>query len=742
MARPLLVKSLKILSFILGGAVALALLLAVTATLLFDAEAVKAQASRLIMEKKQRILKIEGEASLSFWPGVGLRLGKVSLSERGSEQIFTAVDKARLSLRLLPLLKKELAVDTVELDGVSVSLIRHKDGSFNFDDLISPEKDKEPLRFDVAGVRLSHGKLSYLDEGAGRTIKVSDLDLLAGRLANVSEGKLTLAGKLNADKPALAGDMKLLGHYRLDLDKKSYALDGLDIRSAGDYLGMKGAELALSADVLSAKPTGVEAIKLELGAKGKSGEQSLELKLAVPKLVLGGSNGTSETLSLTAAQSGPAGKASARAELSGMSMDGNQLRAARFSLAADSRQADASYRLSLASPLSADLGAQVLKLPKLTGEFEISHPSLAVKPLVLALSGALDADLVKPFLALALNAAFEPSHLSARVQVSRFSPPAIAFALDLDRLDADKYLLPAKAPAPGTPEVVKPLDFSFLNTLDLTGTVKVGALQYQGVKVANLRLDAKAKDGHLEVSPLAANLYQGSIAGSLGLDAKDNRVVLRQNLTGVAIAPLLKDVANKDFLDGKGNIALDVHTSGRDVPAMTQALAGTARLDLKDGAIKGINIAKSLRDLKAKLIQRQDTVQASNGAEKTDFTELTASFDVNRGIAVNKDLSAKSPFLRLSGAGQFDLPKKTLDYTAKVAVVPTATGQMGKDLSDLKGLTIPIRLSGSFTAPSYRLAFADVANEAVAAKVGEVKQKAQEEAKKQVGSALKGLLGR
>jgi AsmA protein len=748
MDRSKYIKSLKLLSFVLGGVVALAVLLAITASLLFDAEAVKAQAARLMMDKKQRILKIEGEAALSFWPGVGLRLSKVSLSERGSEQLFAGAEKARLSLRLLPLLHKELAVDTVELDGISINLIRHKDGSFNFDDLISQEKDQEPLRFDVQGLRLTHGKLGYVDEGVGRTLGVSDLDMSSGRLANVAEGKLSLNGRLTMDKPVLAGDIKLISHYRLNLDKKTYVLDGLELRSSGDYLGMKGVELALSADALSAGPTGVDAIKLELAAKGNAGDQALDAKLSVPKFHFAGGKAASESLALTVVQSGENGKTSAKAELSGIALDGQQLAARKFSLAADSRQADAAYRLNFFSPLAADLDAQVFKLPQIAGDLEITHPALAIRPLLLVLAGSLEADAVKPLVSVSLNARSEPSHLKAQIQITRFSPPAIGFALDLDQLNADKYLPPAKAQAaqPAAPAAPKPLDFSFLNTLDLNGTLKVGALQYAGIKASNLRLEIKAKNGQLEVSPLSANLYQGSMAGSLAVDAKDNKIAVRQALTSVAVAPLLKDVAHKDFLDGRGNLALDIHTAGPNLPAMTQALAGTARMDLKDGAIKGINIAKSLRDLKSRLIQRQDTDQASNSADKTDFTELSASFDLDKGIARNKDMSAKSPFLRLTGAGQFDLGKQTMDYTAKVAVVPTAAGQTGKDLADLQGLTIPIHLSGPFQSPNYRLAFADVISEALTGKakvkVDEVKRRAQDAAKKQIGGALKGLLGR
>lgn len=70
-----------------------------------------------------------------------------------------------------------------------------------------------------------------------------------------------------------------------------------------------------------------------------------------------------------------------------------------------------------------------------------------------------------------------------------------------------------------------------------------------------------------------------------------------------------------------------------------------------------------------------------------------------------------------------------MDCLAKVAVVATASGQGGKDLSELKGLTVPVRLSGPFDALKYRID--------LGAMVGEVaKEKAKEAVKHAIGEKL------
>ena len=103
---------------------------------------------------------------------------------------------------------------------------------------------------------------------------------------------------------------------------------------------------------------------------------------------------------------------------------------------------------------------------------------------------------------------------------------------------------------------------------------------------------------------------------------------------------------------------------------MKKGLNGAASLNLKDGAVKGINLAKTLRETKALFTLRKEAVQQARRTEKTDFSELTASFRIANGVARNDDLGMKSPFIRLGGAG--DIGAERMDYLAKASGVATA----------------------------------------------------------------------
>ena len=181
----------------------------------------------------------------------------------------------------------------------------------------------------------------------------------------------------------------------------------------------------------------------------------------------------------------------------------------------------------------------------------------------------------------------------------------------------------------------------------------------------------------------------------------------------------MKDALDKDVLEGRGNVALDVTTAGTSVAAMKKGLGGTASMNLRDGAIKGINLAKTFRETKAVFTTRKDAVQQAKQTEKTDFSELTGTFRISNGVACNDDLSMKSPFIRLGGAGDINIGEDRMDYLAKASVVASAGGQGGKDLDHLKGMTVPVRVSGPFDKLSYNIEFGGLVAEAAKAKVEE-----------------------
>jgi AsmA protein len=186
------------------------------------------------------------------------------------------------------------------------------------------------------------------------------------------------------------------------------------------------------------------------------------------------------------------------------------------------------------------------------------------------------------------------------------------------------------------------------------------------------------------------------------------------------------------------------------VGGLKKRLAGSASLKLRDGAIKGINLAAKLRDAKNLLAGAKDDTTRANTAEKTDFSELNATFAIKDGVAVNEDFDMKSPLLRIGGAGKVDVGAGNLDYTTRVSVVGTMKGQDGRTVDQLRGVTVPVKLSGPFDRLAWNIDWSVAAEEALKSQVAQKlapqvqagKEKARDAVEQKARDALKGILQR
>ncbi|WP_051415810.1 AsmA family protein [Salinivibrio socompensis] len=330
--------------------------------------------------------------------------------------------------------------------------------------------------------------------------------------------------------------------------------------------------------------------------------------------------------------------------------------------------------------------------------------------------------------------------------------PQIRFALNTNRIDLNT-LLPANKAAPrqsanesqsesndepsssaqtASLSQEEP-DLSVLKTLDIAGSLAMKGLTVGNITLGQTRATVAIDRGKVDVSELTTQAYEGKVVVQGMLDATQTpaRYQLSKQARDIAILPLLEDAAQVDLLEGKGNVDINLQGQGLSPYALRQAIQGSAAIFFEDGAINGINLAQMLREAKATL--RGETAnKATNDVRKTDFSALTASFTLGNGMARTNDLLLEAPALRVRSEGQTDLLKETLDFDVFTSVVETSKGQGGKDIDELRDVTIPVTVAGTWQAPSYQL---DIKQLLSSNKVLE------EKARKEAQRGIKKLLG-
>jgi len=189
-------KALKIILWLVMLLVVLAVGLVLVATNLIDPNEYKPKISQLVEDKTGRKLDMQGDLALTFFPWIGVETGKVSLSNAAgfADVPMVAVDNALGKVTLLPLLKKQVEVDTVVLDAPNIRLQTLADGRTNWDDLVDGTGDKsgsdKPAAqgagaiagLAIQGISISDGLVQWQNDQADQSLLLEQLNLSTGSL--------------------------------------------------------------------------------------------------------------------------------------------------------------------------------------------------------------------------------------------------------------------------------------------------------------------------------------------------------------------------------------------------------------------------------------------------------------------------------------------------------------------------------------------------------------------------------
>ena len=280
--------------------------------------------------------------------------------------------------------------------------------------------------------------------------------------------------------------------------------------------------------------------------------------------------------------------------------------------------------------------------------------------------------------------------------------------VDIQQANLNAYLPPREASSPAGPSRSGPagwstesFDVSALGDANGKADVTLHAVTYRDLDITGGDVRIALASRVLTVTTGKLTLAQGSLDSTLKLDATgavpklDAHVVV----AGMQARPLLQSFAGSDRLGGTIALETTVRGAGRNQKELVSSLDGTGTFRVTDGTIYGINLAQILR--------KAGTLGfGASPAETTDFAELAGTYTIRAGVIDNRDMRMLAPLFRLTGAGTVPMPAQTVDYAAEAKLVPTIQGQGGTDA--LAGVPIPIRVTGPWSNPAYRIDWAGV----------------------------------
>jgi len=697
-------KILKYALFGVSGLIALALVAAGIVAATFNPNDYKPMIVKLVKDKKQRTLNIEGDIKLAFWPKLGADLGKVSLSEHNGDKEFAAMQSAKVFVAVLPLLKKQLVVDTVKIDGVRANIVRHKDGTTNFDDLLSKEESQD-IKFDIDGVLVTNAGVSLTDEMGNRHIAISDMELKTGHIAKNEPIDLQTSFAVTADNPKMSAKVQLKGNLLADTEHKRFLAKNLDAALQGDVDRAAGLDLKLTGD-LEAKPETMEFLLngLKLAAKANLGGKALAVELAAPSLVVQKDEVSGKDVSLAFTSGQGDDVLTAKLAIADVKGSPKAFQSSGIAGEISGKQGARTVAGKFSSPITGNLETQVFELPKLAGNVDVKDPALPNGTAKIAFDLNARADLKQKLATAGLNLNIDSSNVKGKLDVVGFDKPNVKFDLSADQLDLNKLL--GKSQSAAKPASSKPGDLSALKNMLAQGSINIGTINYDKYRIANLAATIKADGQALTVNPLSLKLDDSQIKGSVGITHFDK--------------PLYTFDLDIDRVDADRYASKDEGKPAKpdNKPLDLSALkAFNAEGSLRIGSLKSGKInASSIRvDVKAD----GDKVKVDPLSLKVDDSQIHGNVSISQlaspvfGFDLDIDRLDANRYVAPGGSQATTAEKKPLDLTPLKQLKANGNlrvGDLKYDRYQISGLKVGLNADGQKLAVSPFAARVDDSN--------------------------------
>lgn len=732
----------KILGLVLLGLLLIIVALGFALSHLFDPNDYKDEIRQIARDKAHIELTLNGDIGWSLFPWLGLELHDASVATlTAPDQPFADLQMLGLSVRVLPLLRKEVQMSDVRVEGLNLHLTRDKDGRGNWEDIGKPapaasgtetaatdstkpaaaDTASQPIKLDIDSLTVNNARVEYSDELTGKQFSAESIQLSTGPVHEATSIPVKLTAFLGTNQPVMRVKTELDGKLRFDRVLKRYQLEDMKIVGEASGEPLQGKTMNFSA----------------------SGQLLVDMAANV-------------------------------AEWSSLKISANQLRALG-ELKANS--------LDKTPQISGGLSIAQLDLAKFLDSIGQTLPTMA--------PGSLSKfELVTQLSATPTSVSFDDlklnlddSTFNGRIAVEDFAKQALRIQLKGDTFDADRYLPPKSAeangakaarqaevqggeasaltasgdsPLPDAPtksgwSTTKIIPVERLKTLDLNADISFGQLTLSKLPIQNAALKANSKDGVLTLENLSGSLYKGTFAanGSLNVQPVLPVVKLQTRITSVPVEKILQSQGQTSPVTGLLTLNSNVTGSGNSQSALIQSLNGTASFALNNGVLLNANIEQQL--CKAISTLNRKTLSGAPLGKDTPFNELKGSLVLRNGVASNQDLVVRIPGLSVKGDGDIDLRVLGMDYRIGIIIegdtrpMPDPACQVGKNFV---GIELPLRCRGPLElgAKACRLDKEGLGKVAVKAAGNKLSEKLEEKLGDKVSpelkDALKGLFKR
>lgn len=676
----------------------------------------KPQITELVQKNANVILTIDGDIEWTFYPWLGLKVQNISVASPNTPTVPIAnIKLAQASILLKSLFNRELNINDVVMEGLSVSLLKDANGNTNWslpkkiqttEAKAEAEKNqsensntKPTPNLYIKSISIKNANFIYKDAQKNQALALKNLNAVTGEVMLNQPVSVAFNSGYLLFNPKVEGNIE--ASTIIDFNSAEKSLQMRDLKLKND-IKMDDVQLLTELSTI---------VDMDLNA------QLLQLSnLSIQ------SSGKVKDFAVNNLQVQSVVKADLKKEL----LNVDQLKLSMDDLVVTGNvivEKFSNDQLKFASSIATNtfnLKALLNQLKIELPQFE-SKTALQKASIKMSVNGNLKNIDINP-----IEIAFDDTKVKGSGAIALDKVPTIAVALKGDQLVLNHYLPPKKQATntsqetakahPKTKEPTNPELIPVLpKTINVIADIQWERLTLDQLQLANNRVKGSLKNGDAVLDQLSTNIYGGNLSFSGSLKGQKtpevifNGKIQKIDLTKVLPQISLKDYIDSDFLlsrlnqnhkninvEGILNAQFGITTSGRLQNQVIANLNGDASFDLAQGKINNLNYEKLMCQGVALLNQKPLT--GSFNRNYTDFQKLSGKIIIKNGVVTNNPFQMLVPGLAINGKGDVNLNRMAINYrmnavlTGDHSINPDPACQINERF---KGIPIPLICEGS-----------------------------------------------
>ena len=221
------------------------------------------------------------------------------------------------------------------------------------------------------------------------------------------------------------------------------------------------------------------------------------------------------------------------------------------------------------------------------------------------------------------------------------------------------------SPAPATSTAIPS---ELLNSINVLGSISIESVVANDLLFTGINVFTNIEDGVLDIELQPMATFEGSVAGNIRVDGRNEDAVLSTQLliSQLNLANLAPSVSRLNAVTGNLDVDINLAATGQSTKQMMASLNGSTTFAITENSVD-IGVIKQVFTAISALSPSGGAIE--QWPDVIRFAELGGFILLNNGLSENQQLNLRLDNFDISGIGGIDLDQQHFDYDLQFSIL-------------------------------------------------------------------------